>query len=69
MKKLTQIEKTLHNEANKNEVANELLHHHNQFLKMLSEITKCADTKQTIKNFLVIIEGKADHLNKLYKIK
>lgn len=68
MKRITQTEKMLHNEANKNEVANELLFLHDDFLKMLSHYTKCDDTKQTIKNFLVIMEAKTEHLKQIYKI-
>jgi hypothetical protein len=67
MKNLTD-KNYLENEVNKNEVANKLLHNHSHFLRVLSKNTKCADTKEAIENFLVIMESKSEHLNKLYKI-
>jgi hypothetical protein len=67
MKKITQKASYI-NEINKNDVLEILLDNHKHFLGCLMEQSNDAEFKQTIKNFLIIMEGKHEHLKKLNKI-
>ncbi len=67
MKKITQKASYI-NEINKNDVLEIILDNHIHFLGCLMEQSNDAETKQTIKNFLIIMESKHEHLKKLNKI-
>ena len=68
MKKLTETEKALVLEMNKNVVAQTLLNAHNKFLLTLQSITNDSVAKEIIENQIKIMEMRENQLNKLYKI-
>jgi hypothetical protein len=67
MKKITEKDSYI-NEINKNDVLEVLLDNHVHFLGCLMEQSNNDELKQTIKNFLYIMEHKHEHLKKLNKI-
>lgn len=68
MKKLTETEKALVLEMNKNVVAQTLLNAHNKFLLTLQSITNDSVAKEIIENQIKIMEMRENQLNKLYQI-
>jgi hypothetical protein len=56
------------NEVNKNEVAEELLYLHEEFLRSVSSFTICSTTKEAIECHLKILKMRRDLLYKIHKI-